>query len=39
MVLCGDAVRGEQVDGLGRAEPSILHTRQDLVDGILRQRD
>ena len=39
MVLCGDAVRGEQVDGLGRAEPSVLHTRQDLVDGILRQRD
>ena len=39
MVLCGDAVRGEQVDGLGRAKPSVLHTCQDLVDRILRQRD
>ena len=39
VILGGDTVRRQEVDSLGRAEPSVLHTGQDLVDRILRQRD
>lgn len=37
MVLGSDAVRGEEVDDLCRAESSIAHAGKDLVDGVGRK--